>query len=176
MCKENIDAISGRVLVQTSPSQAYNTQATIEHAKLYDDEFQNRGINRKRFCIKIPATGPGVLAMQYLTQLGIPVLGTAIFSVEQAIACSQAGCIYVSPYYNGLFSVMMTAVADAEYASRSSFAPRTVVVAECGRPGGRAPFLASDLPDHQRVSNPREENRETAAARQACRISSARLS
>jgi len=101
MCKENIDSILGRVLVQTSPSQAYDTEATVKHAKLYDREFRERGISRERFCIKIPATGPGVLAMQRLSQEGIPVLGTAVFSVEQAIACSQAGCIYISPYYNG---------------------------------------------------------------------------
>ncbi|KAK6380873.1 hypothetical protein LTS17_005074 [Exophiala oligosperma] len=101
MCKENIDSILGRVLVQTSPSQAYDTAATIEHAKLYDREFQQRGISRERFCIKIPATGPGVLAMRHLSREGVPVLGTAVFSVEQAIACSQAGCIYISPYYNG---------------------------------------------------------------------------
>lgn len=101
MCKENLGSILGRVLVQTSPSQAYDTDATIEHAKLYDREFQLRGVPRERFCIKIPATGPGVIAMQRLSQEGIPVLGTAVFSVEQAIACSQAGCISISPYYNG---------------------------------------------------------------------------
>lgn len=101
MCKQNIDSILGRVLVQTSPSQAYDMEATIEHAKLYDQEFLQQGIARERFCIKIPATGPGVLAMQYLSREGIPVLGTAVFSVEQAVACSQAGCLYISPYYNG---------------------------------------------------------------------------
>ena len=101
MCKENIDSILGRVLVQTSPSQAYDTGTTIEHARLYDREFRQLGIARERFCIKIPATGPGVLAMQRLSREGIPVLGTAVFNVEQAIACSQAGCLYISPYYNG---------------------------------------------------------------------------
>lgn len=100
MCKENLNSIQGRLLVQTSPSQAYSTEKTVEHAKLYDQEFKQQGISRDRFCIKIPATGPGVLAMKLLVQEGIPVLGTAVFNLEQAIACSQAGCLSISPYYN----------------------------------------------------------------------------
>jgi transaldolase len=98
------DFIIGQVLVQTSPSQVYNTQATVEHAKMYDNDLQQCGIARERFCIKIPATGSGVIAMQELTHFGISVLGTAVFCVEQAIACSQAGCINISPSYNGKIS------------------------------------------------------------------------
>lgn len=100
MCKENLDLIQGRVLVQTSPSQSYDTEKIVAHAKLYDQEFKQQGISRDRFCIKIPATGPGVIAMKRLVQEGIPVLGTAVFNVEQAVACSQAGCLSISPYYN----------------------------------------------------------------------------
>ncbi|KPI40124.1 Transaldolase [Cyphellophora attinorum] len=100
MCKENMARIRGRVLVQTSPAQAYDVEATVNHAREYAREFKIRGISEERFCIKIPATGPGVLAMRKLSAEGIPVLGTAVFSVEQAIACSQAGCLYISPYFN----------------------------------------------------------------------------
>jgi transaldolase len=98
------DFITSQDLVQTSPSRTYKTQATVEHAKMYDNDFQQRGIARERFCIKIPATSPGVIAIQELTHLGIPVLRTAVFGVEQAIACSQAGCINISSYYNGKIS------------------------------------------------------------------------
>jgi transaldolase len=36
-----------------------------------------------------------------LLEEGIRTLGTALFSVHQAIAASQGGCLYISPYYNG---------------------------------------------------------------------------
>lgn len=107
MCKKNIDAISGRVLLQTLPSKAYDEQATLAHARLYDQEFKRAGISRNRYCIKIPATGPALNAAKLLSQekdadgLGIPTLGTAIFGLAQAIASSQAGMIYISPYFNG---------------------------------------------------------------------------
>src|SRR6478735_10750635 len=101
MCKKNIDSIQGRVLLQTLPSKAYDTQATLDHARLYDQEFARAGIGRDRFCIKIPSTGPALNAAKILSAEGIPTLGTALFSIAQAIACSQAGMLYISPYYNG---------------------------------------------------------------------------
>ncbi|PVH71905.1 aldolase [Cadophora sp. DSE1049] len=100
LCEKNLALIAGRVLVQTSPSDAYDTTKTLEHARLYDREFQTLGIPRNRYCIKILATGPGIVAARILQQEGISTLGTGVFSVEQAIACSQARCLYISPYYN----------------------------------------------------------------------------
>ncbi|KAK2762454.1 transaldolase b [Colletotrichum kahawae] len=104
MCKKNINSIRGRVLLQTLPSNAFKTQETLDHARLYDREFARAGIGRDRFCIKIPSTGPALNAAKILSSEGIPTLGTALFSLPQAIACSQAGMLYISPYYNGKFA------------------------------------------------------------------------
>jgi transaldolase len=101
MAKKNIDMISGRVLLQTLPSQAYDIEATLAHARLYDAEFKRAGISRDRFTIKIPSTGPALNAAKILQEEGIQTLGTAVFGVPQAVACSQAACLYISPYYNG---------------------------------------------------------------------------
>ncbi|KAH7006832.1 hypothetical protein EDB80DRAFT_644877 [Ilyonectria destructans] len=100
MCKKNINSIKGRVLLQTLPSKAFEFQDTLDHARLYDREFALAGIGRDRFCIKIPSTGPALNAAKILSAEGIPTLGTALFSLPQAIACSQAGMLYISPYYN----------------------------------------------------------------------------
>ena len=54
-----------------------------------------------RFCIKIPTTSAGMQASAVLNKEGIRTLGTALFSLPQAIAASQAGCLSISPYYNG---------------------------------------------------------------------------
>ncbi|CRK29918.1 hypothetical protein BN1708_005057 [Verticillium longisporum] len=103
MCKKNINSIRGRVLLQTLPSNAFRFQETLHHARLYDKEFARAGIGRDRYCIKIPSTGPALNAAKVLSSEGIPTLGTALFSLPQAIACSQAGMLYISPYYNGKF-------------------------------------------------------------------------
>lgn len=101
MCNKNIPNIRGRVLLQTLPSKAYDTEATLAHARLYDAEFARAGIGRDRYCIKIPSTGPALNAAKVLSAEGIPTLGTALFSLAQAIACSQAGMLYISPHFNG---------------------------------------------------------------------------
>ena len=106
MCKKNIDMISGRVLLQTLPTEAYNTETTLKHARLYDQEFARAGISRDRYCIKIPSTGPALNAAKVLSAEGIPTLGTALFGLPQAIACSQAGMLYISPYFNGELRAM----------------------------------------------------------------------
>ncbi|KAJ5232148.1 hypothetical protein N7468_005104 [Penicillium chermesinum] len=104
MCKANINNIKGRVLLQTLPSYAYNTEKTIEHARAYAREFESVGISKDRLCIKIPATGPALSACPILLKEGIRTLGTAVFSVHQAVAASQAGCLYISPYYNEILA------------------------------------------------------------------------
>lgn len=101
LCLRNIDLIQGRVLVQTLPSAAYNESQTLVHARAYIAQFAKAGISKDRYCIKIMATGPGLQVAKILSDEGVCILGTGVFSVEQAIACSQAGCFYISPYYNG---------------------------------------------------------------------------
>ncbi|EGY23089.1 transaldolase [Verticillium dahliae VdLs.17] len=108
MCKKNINSIRGRVLLQTLPSNAFRFQETLDHARLYDKEFARAGIGRDRYCIKIPSTGPALNAAKVLSSEGIPTLGTALFSLPQAIACSQAGMLYISPYYNGKLKIWDT--------------------------------------------------------------------
>ncbi|KAL4756056.1 uncharacterized protein BDW70DRAFT_154486 [Aspergillus foveolatus] len=100
LCKKAIDHIQGRVLLQTSPSYAYDGQEILEHARLYASEFESVGIPKDRFCIKIPSTGPALSVCPILEAEGIRTLGTAVFSLVQAVAASQAGCLYISPYFN----------------------------------------------------------------------------
>lgn len=101
-CKRNLPFIKGRVLVQTSPGGAYNLQEILDSARLFVKEFQRAGVPRERYCIKIMATGPGVVAANILSRASIPILGTGVFTVAQAVACFQAHCLFISPYYNSI--------------------------------------------------------------------------
>ncbi|VDC07498.1 unnamed protein product [Peniophora sp. CBMAI 1063] len=102
LAKNVIPHISGRVHAQTAPETAFNTEATIAHAKKLVALFEEHGIPKERVCIKIPATGPSILACAYLEKIGIRTLATCLFSVSQALAAHQAGCLYVAPYFNEL--------------------------------------------------------------------------
>ncbi|WWD16179.1 hypothetical protein CI109_100604 [Kwoniella shandongensis] len=92
--------ITGRVLAQTTPSEAYDKEKIIAHARAYDKAYQAEGITRDKFCIKVPSTTAGVQAAVVLNKEGIRTLGTSLFSLPQAIACSQAGMLSISPYFN----------------------------------------------------------------------------
>jgi len=50
--------------------------------------------------IKIPVTPEGLKAIRVLTNKGIHVLATAIYSVSQAIMAMKAGAQYIAPYVN----------------------------------------------------------------------------
>lgn len=86
--------------MQTSPFHAYDTEKVVAQARSYAREFEKVGIPRDCFCIKIPSTGPAFNACRVLREEGIATLGTSLFSVPQAIAASQAGCLSISPYFN----------------------------------------------------------------------------
>ncbi|PWN19581.1 aldolase [Microstroma glucosiphilum] len=100
LSKRNDGLIKGRFLLQTSPQGASDMAAIIAHARNYAKEFEMAGLPKERFCIKLPATGAGVNAAKVLEGEGIRTLGTSLFSVPQALACSQAGCLSISPYFN----------------------------------------------------------------------------
>ncbi|KAK2460287.1 hypothetical protein APHAL10511_007676 [Amanita phalloides] len=90
--------ILGKVHAQASPTRAHDTKKTVNHAKKLVDLFVANGIAKDRVCIKIPSTVEALIACSQLSKMGIQTLGTAIFSVPQALAASQAGCIHISPY------------------------------------------------------------------------------
>ncbi|KAI0318079.1 aldolase [Amylostereum chailletii] len=94
--------LTGRCHAQTSPSTAFDTEKTIAHAKELVSVFEANGIPKERVCIKIPATAESVVACQYLEKIGIRTLSTCLFSIPQALAAHQAGCLYIAPYFNEL--------------------------------------------------------------------------
>ncbi|KAJ7816534.1 hypothetical protein B0H14DRAFT_2844698 [Mycena olivaceomarginata] len=91
--------LTGNVHAQTSPSAAYDTKKTVEHARKLIALFAEHGIPATRVCIKIPATPESLLACRELEAGGIQTLATCLFSLPQALAASQAGCTYVAPYF-----------------------------------------------------------------------------
>lgn len=99
-CANNINNITNRALVQVSPDRINNKELVLEQCHEYDRAFKEAGIERDRYAIKIAATGPGMAAAAILNKEGIRTLATSLFSLAQAVAASQANCVYISPYFN----------------------------------------------------------------------------
>ncbi|KAL6862274.1 hypothetical protein J3F83DRAFT_745702 [Trichoderma novae-zelandiae] len=96
----NIPHLSGRVLIQTSLRHVSSSAATLAHARRLASLYADAGVPRDRFAIKIPFSGPAAAAAAVLNAEGIRTLATSVFSLEQAVAASQSGCLFISPYYN----------------------------------------------------------------------------
>ncbi|WP_058913658.1 fructose-6-phosphate aldolase [Entomohabitans teleogrylli] len=50
--------------------------------------------------VKIPVTPEGLAAIKQLKKIGIPTLGTAVYSAAQGLLAALAGAEYVAPYVN----------------------------------------------------------------------------
>lgn len=100
-CANNLQNITGRVLIQVAPRHVYSKQAVLDQCHALDKAFGDAGVSRDQYAIKMAVTGPAMAAAAELNREGIRTLGTSVFGLPQAIAASQAGCLFLSPYFNG---------------------------------------------------------------------------
>ncbi len=61
--------------------------------------------------VKIPATEIGIAAIKQLHQEDIPLLATAIYSVQQGFFAAMAGADYLAPYVNRIDALGQNGVA-----------------------------------------------------------------
>ena len=82
---ERTDGIDGFVSLEVDPDLAYERDATFEQAKLL-----NERVDRPNLYVKIPATAPGVGAIEDSIAAGRPINVTLIFSLERHAAVAEA--------------------------------------------------------------------------------------
>ncbi|KAL4879194.1 hypothetical protein BJY04DRAFT_194024 [Aspergillus karnatakaensis] len=100
LVKKNLPYITGRVLLQSSPRHLNNASEIVAHCRRYASYFEEAGIPKDRYAIKLPFSGAAAVAARELSGEGIATLATAVFGLEQGVAASQAGCRFISPYFN----------------------------------------------------------------------------
>ncbi|MGL4206161.1 MAG: fructose-6-phosphate aldolase [Aeromonadaceae bacterium] len=54
----------------------------------------------EKLVVKIPVTAEGLAAIKSLHTMGIPTLGTAVYSPMQGVLAALAGASYIAPYVN----------------------------------------------------------------------------
>ena len=90
--------IRGRVSTEVDARLSFDTQATIERARLLIHLYEQHGVQRDRVLIKIAATWEGIQAARVLERDNIQCNLTLLFSFAQARACAEAGCFLISPF------------------------------------------------------------------------------
>lgn len=95
---EILNIVPGYVSTEVDARLSFNTQATINKARVLIDLYQQQGIERDRVLIKIAATWEGIQAARILEQEGIHCNLTLLFAFAQAQACANAKVTLISPF------------------------------------------------------------------------------
>ena len=82
---ERTSGIDGWVSLEVDPTLAYERERTFEQAMRF-----NREVDRPNMYVKIPATGPGLGAIEDCVAKGVPINVTLIFSLERYAAVAEA--------------------------------------------------------------------------------------
>jgi transaldolase len=90
--------VPGRVSTEVDAHLSFDAAATVDRAQVLADLYRAKGVARRSVLIKIAATWEGILAAKILEEGGIHCNMTLIFSLEQAVACAEAGATLISPF------------------------------------------------------------------------------
>jgi transaldolase len=90
--------IKGLVSTEVDASLSFDTQASINKARLIIALYRELGLSKDRVLIKIASTWQGIQAAKVLELEGIRCNMTLLFAKEQAIACAQVNATLISPF------------------------------------------------------------------------------
>ncbi len=92
--------VPGRVSTEVDARLSYDTEATLEKARLIIGKYEAAGQRdaRDRVLIKIASTWEGIAAAARLEKEGIHCNLTLLFGIHQAVACAEAGVTLISPF------------------------------------------------------------------------------
>ncbi len=108
--------VPGYVSTEVDARLSYDKEAMIAKARRLIGLYQQGGVGRERILIKLAATWEGVAAAKVLKAEGIACNLTLVFSLEQAVACAQAGVFLISPFVGRITDWYKKATGTTEYA------------------------------------------------------------
>src|SRR5215212_7686789 len=106
---ERTNRLDGYVSLEVSPNLAYDTPATVEEAT-----WLHELVDRPNLMVKIPATEPGLAAVEDMISAGRSINVTLIFSLERYRAVAKA-------YVRGLQRLVAAGGDPSKLASVASF-------------------------------------------------------
>ena len=124
------------------------------YGESYDELLKNSLTVNENYCnvatIKLPCTIEGLKACKYLSNIGLKVNMTLVFSVSQAILCGLAGATYISPFIGRMDDNSLTGlslIADISKVYKKQFI-NTIILAASVRDVqsvGKAFELGADI-------------------------------
>ncbi len=95
---EILKLIPGRVSTEVDARLSFDVEGSIQKAHSLIKLYEEAGIARERVLIKLASTWEGTRAAEKLEKEGIHCNMTLLFSMAQAIACSDVKATLISPF------------------------------------------------------------------------------
>lgn len=95
---EILKIVPGRVSTEVDARLSFDTEGSVKKARDLIALYKESGIDRERILIKLASTWEGIKAAETLSKEGIRCNMTLLFSIQQAIACADAGVQLISPF------------------------------------------------------------------------------
>ncbi len=110
-----LEIVGGRVSTEVDARLSFDTQATVEKARMLTKQYAAAGTSRERVLIKIASTWEGIRAAEILEREGIHCNLTLLFGLHQAIACADAKVTLISPFVGRILDWHKKATGRADY-------------------------------------------------------------
>jgi len=93
-----LEIVPGRVSTEVDARLSFDTEASIDKARVLIQLYESNGISRERVLIKLASTWEGINAAEELEKEGIHCNLTLLFSFAQAVRCAEANVTLISPF------------------------------------------------------------------------------
>jgi transaldolase len=95
---EILKIVPGRVSTEVDARLSFDIEGSLHKARTLISMYEAAGIDRARILIKLASTWEGTRAAEILEKEGIHCNMTLLFSLPQAIACSDVRATLISPF------------------------------------------------------------------------------
>lgn len=111
-----LKVIPGRVSTEVDARLSFDTQASIDKARLLIGQYAAAGIGKERILIKLASTWEGIRAAEVLEKEGIHCNLTLLFGMHQAVACADAKVTLISPFVGRILDWYKKSTGKESYA------------------------------------------------------------
>lgn len=114
---EILSIVPGVVSTEVDARLSFDKEGSIKKGKELIKMYQEKGIDKNRILIKLASTWEGIQAAKELEEEGIHCNMTLLFSMAQAIACSNAKATLISPFVGRILDWYVANTDKKQYSS-----------------------------------------------------------
>lgn len=110
-----LEIVPKRVSTEVDARLSFDTNASVEKARMLIAQYEKAGATRDRILIKLATTWEGIRAAEILEKEGIHCNMTLLFGIHQAVAAADAKATLISPFVGRILDWYKKDTGKASY-------------------------------------------------------------